>query len=190
MVMISDYLPIPKFIGQMILHHTKGDDLIQPVSCASFIATGVAALLLRQCGSAPHGSVILNCKYSSPPGHFFLTLYPTVKMLFVHCAIFVLLPFTSSSRTASASSPKITHYLSEQTPLNYETDISMPYLVSCDSSGSSCEDACYNASLCTMDNDMPTIVSCYFPDFGEVCCPDGSGCMYPSGSQPPNLTKS
>lgn len=30
--------------------------MIQPVPCASFIAAGVAALLLRQCGSAPHGS--------------------------------------------------------------------------------------------------------------------------------------
>ena len=123
---------------------------------------------------------IMNCKYFSRPEHFFLTLYPTVKMLFIHCAIFVLLPFTSSSRTISASSPKITYYLSEPTYLNYETDIYIPSLVSCDPLGSSCEDACYNASLCAMDNTMPTIVSCYFPDLGEVCCPDGSGCMYPS----------
>lgn len=92
----------------------------------------------------------------------------------------MLLPFTSSSRTTSASSPKITYYLSEQASLNYETDISIPSLVSCGSSGSSCEDACYNASLCAMENATPTIVSCYFPDFGEVCCPDGSG--YSCGS--------
>ena len=123
---------------------------------------------------------ILNCKYSSRPEHFFLTLCPIVKMLFIHCAIFMLLPFTSSSRTTSASSPKITYYLSEQASLNYETDISIPSLVSCGSSGSSCEDACYNASLCAMENATPTIVSCYFPDLGEVCCPDGSGCTYPS----------